>query len=151
MKIVIDDLKGPEIAALLEEHLRDMEIHSPPESRHALNLDGLRKPDVSFWSAWENGQLVGCGALKKLDLHHAEIKSMRTATAHLRKGVATQMLEHILNEARKGGYRRISLETGAMDAFQPARALYSRFGFTYCEPFAEYSEDRNSVFMTRQL
>jgi putative acetyltransferase len=151
MEIEIDDLAGPEVAELLREHLQAMARHSPPESIHALDLEALRKPDITFWSVWEGAELVGCGALKELDAQHAEIKSMRTAASHLRKGIATRLLQHILAEAKRRCYRRISLETGAMDAFAPARQLYAHFGFTYCAPFADYVQDPYSVFMTREL
>jgi putative acetyltransferase len=151
MKIMVDDLSGPEVAHLLDEHLQNMAMHSPPESRHALNLEGLRKPEITFWSAWEDGHLVGCGALKELDELHGEIKSMRTSSSHQRKGVAKKVLQHIINEARQRGYHRLSLETGSMAAFEPARRLYSSFGFQYCQPFSDYIEDPNSVFMTMEL
>lgn len=149
MKIMIDDLRGPEIAILLEEHLHSMAEQSPPESMHALDLDGLRQPDITFWSIWEGEQLAGCGALKELDAQHAEIKSMRTVKAFLRRGVARQLLQHLLTVAVDRGYRRLSLETGSMEGFRPARELYAAFGFEYCEPFADYVEDPNSVFMTK--
>ena len=151
MNIKIDDLKGPEIFELLQEHLRSVALHSPPESVHALDIEGLRKPDITFWSVWESGELLGCGALKELDSQHAEIKSMRTSSSHLRRGVAKYLLNYMLEEARRRGYRRVSLETGSMEAFGPARQLYANFGFTYCEPFADYVEDPYSVFMTREL
>lgn len=151
MKIVIDDLTGPEIAALLGEHLRDMAAFSPPESRHALDLDGLRQPGITFWSAWEGTTLVGCAALKRLNAHHAEIKSMRTAGTHRRKGVAARLLQHLLDEAQRRLFQRVSLETGSMAAFEPARCLYEKFGFRYCDAFGGYAPDRNSVFMTRVL
>ena len=118
---------------------------------HALNIAALRKPEVTFWSVWEGEELIGCGALKALDTQHAEIKSMRTAPAHLRKGVASSLLQHIINEAKRRNYRRLSLETGSMDAFEPARRLYAKFGFSLCGPFAGYVEDPNSVFLTREL
>lgn len=143
-----DDLRGAEIARLLQEHLEDMARHSPPESIHALDLEGLRAPGITFWTAWQGDELVGCGALKELDPQHGEIKSMRTARTHLRKGVAAQMLQHIVEEARRRRYRRLSLETGSMAAFAPARRLYDRFGFAACGPFGDYREDPNSVFMT---
>jgi len=151
MHIRLDDLTGPEVRALLEEHLAGMHALSPPESVHALDLAGLRKPDVTFWTAWEDDALVGCGALKELDARHAEVKSMRTASAHRRKGVARAMLAHIMAEARGRAYERLSLETGSMAAFEPARRLYESFGFRYCGPFADYVDDPNSVFMTREL
>ncbi len=150
-EIRTDDLSGPEVAGLLQEHLASVVLHSPPESVHALDLDGLRAPDVTFWSAWQGPELVGCGALKQLDAGHGELKSMRTASAHLRRGVAAALLEHMLRVARERGYRRLSLETGSMEAFAPARALYARFGFEFCGPFADYVEDPYSVFMTREL
>lgn len=152
MRVRLDDLCGPEIRALLEEHLAHMHSISPPESVHALDLDALRRPEISFWTAWSgSGELLGCGALKRIDARHAEIKSMRTAEAHRGRGVARAMLEHILAEAQRSGYARLSLETGAEPAFAPARALYERFGFGYCEPFEGYVPDPNSVFMTREL
>ena len=151
MEIRVDDLSGAEVRALIQEHLRSMFLHSPPESVHALPIDALRAPEVSFWSVWRDGELMGCGALKELDARHGEIKSMRTAAGHLRKGVAARMVQHILEEAARRGYRRLSLETGSMAAFAPARGLYARFGFQPCGPFADYSEDPNSVFMTREL
>jgi putative acetyltransferase len=151
MEIRVDDLSGPEIAALLSEHLASMFLHSPPESVHALPIEKLRSPDVTFWSLWEDGELLGCGALKELDPQHGEIKSMRTVARHLRKGVARAMLEHMIAEAKRRRYRRLSLETGSMEAFEPARKLYERAGFTYCEPFADYVLDPNSVFMTMTL
>ena len=151
MEIKVDDLTGPEVAELLNEHLTNMRIISSPESVHALDLEKLKRPEITFWSAWEGNQLVGCGALKELDPHHGEIKSMRTASAHLRKGIARRMLQHILDEANRLGYKRVSLETGSMEAFEPARRLYASFGFQYCGPFADYMEDPNSVFMTIEL
>ena len=151
MKIKVDDLQGPEIRRLLQEHLHSMTLHSPPESIHALDIEALRKPGITFWTVWENDELVGCGALKALTAEHAEIKSMRTASAHLRRGVARRLLAHIIDEARRRGYRRLSLETGSMAAFEPARALYAAFGFDYCKPFASYVDDPYSVFMTRAL
>ena len=151
MDIRIDDLRGLEIAGLLHEHLRDMHRVSPPESIHALDLDSLRKPEITFWTIWDAGILVGCSALKELDPQHAEIKSMRTASSHRRKGVAKQLLQHLLDEAKQRGYTRVSLETGSMDFFMPARALYASFGFEICLPFSDYIEDPNSVFMTKEL
>jgi putative acetyltransferase len=149
MNIKLDDLSGPEIHALLEEHLRNMRSISPPESVHALDLCGLRKPEISFWTAWSGEQLLGCGALKEITEDHGEVKSMCTAIGQRRKGVAKAVLAHIVNEATARGYQRLSLETGSQDAFEPARKLYESFGFAYCAPFGTYQEDANSVFMTR--
>jgi putative acetyltransferase len=149
--IKLDDVSGPEILELLREHLEFAAQHSPPESIHALDVSGLKRPDMSFWTAWEDAELLGCGALKGLDERHGEIKSMRTSSRQLRKGVASQLLSHLIAIAKQRGYTRLSLETGSMDAFVPARALYSRFGFDYCGPFADYVEDPYSVFMTLEL
>jgi putative acetyltransferase len=151
MHIRLDDLTGPDIIRLLREHLQGVAQHSPPQSIHALDLDGLRRPEITFWSVWHDGELMGCGALKELDRRQGEIKSMRTAAAHLRKGVAARLMQHILEEAERRGYERVSLETGSMDGFAPARRLYARFGFVMCGPFADYVEDPNSTFMTRAI
>lgn len=147
----MDDLSGGQVKALIAEHLQGMAADSPPESIHALNLDGLKKPEITFWCAWEGDDLLGCGAIKELDPEHAELKSMRTASAHLRKGVAKTILAHIMEVATDRGYKRISLETGSMDSFIPARKLYEDFGFKYCEPFADYILDPNSTFMTKKI
>ncbi len=151
MEIKIDDLRGPEIAALLAEHVQSMYQYSPPESVHALDLEKLRKPEITFWTAWDGKELLGCGALKELDPTHGEIKSMRTATKHLRKGVAMAIMQVILAEAKKRSYKKLSLETGSMEAFAPARAMYARLGFEPCGPFVGYVEDRHSVFMKKEL
>lgn len=151
MQIRAGELDHPEVIALLREHLQGMAQLSPPESVHALDLDGLRRPEISFWSAWQGEELLGCGALKQLDPEHGEIKSMRTAARHLRKGVAAAILDHLIGEAGRRAYRRLSLETGPMDGFEPARRLYMRFGFDPCGPFADYVDDPYSVFMTKHL
>lgn len=132
MIIKPDNLTSPEIHQLLQQHLQSMALHSPPESIHALDIDALRQPGITFWTAWDNDELLGCGALKELDAQHAEIKSMRTASAHLRKGVANALLAHIINEAKRRSYRRLSLETGSAAAFEPAHRLYAASGFTVC-------------------
>jgi putative acetyltransferase len=156
VRIVVDDLSGPAIAAFLAEHIAQMQATSPPESKHALDLDGLRRPEVTFWSVLADGgpgpgELVGCGALLRLDAAHGEVKSMRVAPARRGQGLASLLLAHIIAEARRMGVARLSLETGSMDFFAPARRLYARHGFTPCAPFAGYREDPNSVFMTLLL
>ena len=151
MEIRTGGLDHPAVASLLQEHLQSMAQLSPPESIHALDLDALRKPQITFWSAWQDDELMGCGALKQLDAAHGEIKSMRTASRHRRKGVAAAMLEHILDEAQRRAYTQLSMETGSMQGFEPARALYARYGFESCGPFADYTDDPNSVFMTRAV
>ena len=151
LKIGLDDLRGPEIAALLEAHLDQMAQASPPESRHALDLEGLRGPDVTFWTAWRDDVLLGCGALKQIDTAHGEIKSMHTAKTARGQGIGGAILLTILDEARRRDYERLSLETGSMAAFHPAHRLYERHGFVFCQPFGNYREDPNSVFMTLRL
>ena len=150
-RIVEDDLSGGPIRALLEQHFAGMLANSPAGSCHFLDFDGLRAGDVTFWSIHRGGDLAGCGALKRLEGRHGEIKSMRTADAFLRQGVAARMLAHILAEARARGLDRLSLETGSGPAFEPALALYRRHGFQECEPFADYRPDPFSRFMTRAL
>ncbi|WP_445490822.1 GNAT family N-acetyltransferase [Niallia sp. 03133] len=151
MEIKKDDLTNSQVIELLLDHLKNMTLHSPPESVHALDVEGLKKPEITFWGAWEEDDLLGCGALKELDRQHGEIKSMKTSSSHLRKGVAKRLLEHIIDEARQRGYQRLSLETGSMDAFEPARRLYVNMGFHYCQPFSDYTKDPNSMFMTLEL
>jgi putative acetyltransferase len=151
MKIEIDDLSRSAIHALLNEHLQSMYALSPPESVHALDLERLRRPEITFWSAWEGPLLKGCGALKELDRRHGEVKSMRTPNALRRQGAGRAILAQIIEIARSRAYERLSLETGSLDAFKPAQRLYESFGFTYCGPFGEYVEDTNSVFMTMRL
>ena len=147
-QILNDDLTHPAVIGFLDDHLRHMIDVTPPGFVHALDIEALRKPEITFWSVWEGSILVGCGALKELDAEHAELKSMRTAPSHLKQGIASLLLEHILCEARQRGFRRISLETGSYEAFKPARKLYEKFGFTYCGPFDGYRANPNSVFMT---
>lgn len=148
IRIVEDNLTGPEIRALLETHFAGMLANSPEGSCHFLDFEGLNAPDVTFWSIWDGEALAGCGALKELDAEHGEIKSMRTHEDHLRKGVGAMMLTHIISEARERGYRRLSLETGSTEAFIPALALYEAHGFQFCPPFGDYVEDPFSRFMT---
>ena len=151
IEIKIDDLSSFETAEFLDEHIQDMKAASPPESKHALDLEGLRKPEITFWTVWDESTLIGCGALKTLDTEHAEVKSMRTAASYRGKGVASMLLQHMIHEATQRRYRRLSLETGSMPFFEPARTLYKKFGFACCAPFSSYKADSNSVFMTKEL
>ncbi len=144
-------LTSPAIIALLREHLHSMTLHSPPESIHALDVEALRKPEITFWSAWRNAELVGCGAIKALTPRHGEIKSMRTVSSHLRTGVATGLMHHLIDEARRRSYERSASRRARWRPFAPARSLYARFGFRLCAPFAHYVEDPYSAFMTRDL
>lgn len=151
MIIKIDDLRGSEIAALLKEHLQNMYLITPPESVHALDIEALRKPEITFWSLWEGTVLCGCGALKELSPEHGEVKSMRTASLYRRKGIASALLTHIIDVSMQRGYKKLNLETGSLKEFNPARTMYEKFGFCYCDPFEGYSEDPNSVFMVKHL
>jgi putative acetyltransferase len=151
LEIREDDLTGKEIADLLREHLENMREITPPESIHALDLEALRSPNITFWTAWEGDELLGCGALKELDSRSGEVKSMRTAKAHRCKGVASKILEHIIKEAERRAYNCLNLETGSSPEFAPARALYTRYRFEHRDPFAEYIDDPNSVFMTKKI
>ena len=151
MKIEIDDLSRPAIHALLNEHLQGMYALSPPESVHALDLDRLRVPAITFWSAWEGELLLGCGALRELDSAHGEVKAMRTPNALRRTGAGRALLMHIIKVAHSRRYQRLSLETGSGDAFKPAQTLYASAGFVFCGPFGDYVQDPFSVFMTLRL
>lgn len=144
-------LDHPAVAALLNAHLAGMAANSPAESIHALTLDGLRAPSIRFYSVWAGSALAGCGALKRLNAHHGELKSMRTHEQFLRCGVARQLLGHLIEQARELGLLRVSLETGSSPAFMPAISLYRAFGFEPCGPFGQYRPDPFSRFMSLSL
>ncbi|MBM7503789.1 GNAT family N-acetyltransferase [Agromyces aurantiacus] len=145
------DLADPRVIRLLEDHLDDMFATSPAESVHALDVSGLSVPEVTFWTIADGDELLGCVALKQLDAEHGELKSMRTDAASRGRGLGARLLEHVLAEAARRGYRRVSLETGSQEFFRPARTLYAKYGFVECEPFGDYALDPNSVFMTLEL
>lgn len=147
----VDDLSGEAIRALVARHLEGMYASSPACSVHALGIEKLKQPGVSFWSAWVGGELAGCGALKRIDAKRGEIKSMRVADAWLGKGIGRAMLGHIITEARRIGFTSLWLETGSPAAFAPALKLYETAGFERCGPFDGYVEDSFSVFMTRAI
>jgi len=151
LRIIEDDLTSDAIINFLREHLEDMKAITPPENVFALDLDGLRVPEITFWSIWDSDDLVGRGALKELDDLSAEIKSMRTSTKHRGKGVASKVLEHIIRTAKSRAYESLYLETGSFEAFAAARALYEKYGFEYCGPFADYEESPDNVFMLKKL
>lgn len=150
-KIILDDLKHPDVIALIAKHRENMLSITPEESLHALGVDELKKDNVNFWTAWEGDVLLGCGALKTFNEAEAEIKSMRTHTDHLKKGVANQILSHIIDYAKEIGLKTIYLETGSDAAFTPAHTLYKKYGFQMCGPFEGYVEDANSYFMFLKL
>ncbi len=151
MRIELDDVSRPEVHAVLAEHLSDMYATSPAESVHALDVTALTDPAVTVWTLWDDGVVLGCAALKQLTARHAEVKSMRTTAAARGRGVATKLLVHVLDEGRRRGYERLSLETGTQDFFAPARRLYARHGFVACPPFGEYVTDPHSAFFTLAL
>jgi len=151
LHIQSDDLSGPEIQALLNEHLANMHELTPTESVHALNLDELKASDISFWSVWSAQQLAGCAALKMLGEKKAEIKSMRTTLAFRGHGVASQLLDFLIGTARSRKVSLLLLETGSSAEFEPARNLYLKYGFSYTRPFGDYVTDPNSVFMCKEL
>ena len=151
MQIRLDDLTGGEVIVLLNEHLADMYATSPAESVHALDVDALKASNIRFFSAWQQGTLAGCVAIKTLDNQMAELKSMRTATAFRGMGVGQALLQFIIDHAKAQGFTSLSLETGTQDYFAPARSLYRKFGFTDCGPFGQYKLDPNSHFMTLTL
>ncbi|AHJ02517.1 GNAT family N-acetyltransferase [Vibrio parahaemolyticus] len=151
MRIEIDDLERPQVLALLEEHLQDMYATSPPESVHALDVSKLKLPSITFWTGWDGEQLLGCVAMSQLEDGHAELKSMRTTPSARKQGVASRLLNHVIEQAKHQGIQRLSLETGSMAFFEPAHRLYEKHGFVYCEPFGDYQPDPNSRFMTLAL
>ena len=152
MEVREGGLDEPQVIELLRYHLAGMHANSPPESVHALDLSGLKRDDVSFWTVWDGDALLGCGALKTLDSGHGEIKSMRTAPEHLRRGTGAALVSHILQAARARGLKRLSLETGSGPAFEAAHGLYRQFGFTDCGAFGDYPDnDPFSRFMSRPL
>lgn len=151
MNIVIDDLSGKDIALFLEQHMQDMFSASPPECVFALDLQALKAKEITFWSVRDEGAVIGCGALKELSADLAEIKSMRVSTNMRGTGLASQLLKHIIQVSKERTYRQLSLETGSMDFFIPARKLYEKHGFEYCGPFSDYKLDPHSVFMTLKL
>ena len=149
--IRIDDLSSEESQSIVREHMAGMLANTPIESVHALPLDKLRQPNITFWTAWIESELCGCGALQTLDALHGEVKTMRTRAKFLRKGVAQAVLSHIINYASETGIKRLSLETGSSEVFLAARAMYLKNGFGICGPFGDYKLDPHSVFMTKRL
>ncbi|HQR22665.1 MAG TPA: GNAT family N-acetyltransferase [Burkholderiaceae bacterium] len=149
--VCLDDLSSADVQALIAEHLAGMRGNSPRGHVHALAIEGLRRPDVTFWSAWQDTVLCGCGALKELDAESGEVKSMRTRPAFLRQGVGQALLDEIVRTARGRNYASLFLETGTGDAFAAAHALYLRNGFSWCGPFGEYEATEFNVFMVKRL
>ena len=151
LRIIPGDFGNPRVADLLRVHVTQARAQTAPGSAHALDLNGLRSPQISFWTMWEDETLLGFGALKRLSADHGEVKSMHTVQAMRRRGAGSAMLRHLIAAARADGMSRLSLETVSWDYFQPAQALYRSHGFVECPPFADYVLDPNSVFMTLDL
>jgi len=151
INIQLDDLSSQESQSIVREHMAGMLANTPIKSVHALPLEKLRQPNMTFWTAWKGSDLCGCGALQTLDAQHGEVKTMRTRTKFLRQGIGQAVLNHIINHATQKGLNRLSLETGSSDAFSAARTMYLRNGFEICEPFGDYKLDPLSVFMTKHI
>jgi putative acetyltransferase len=150
-EIAVDDPRAADVWTLLEHHLEFTNSQSPPEDVHALDVEGLLDPAVTFFSFRLDGVLLGVAALKQLNEHHAEVKSMHTASAARDRGIGRALVDHLIDVARDHGLGRLSLETGSMAAFAPARALYANAGFQPCGPFGSYVPSRYSTFMTLVL
>lgn len=151
LRIIVDDLSAAPTRRLIAAHLAGMHAQTPPESVHALGLEGLSGPEVTVWSAWRGDDLVGVGALRALDPENAELKSMRVDDRFLGTGAGRAILRHLVAEAAARGVRALWLETGSEEGFLPARRLYESEGFTVCGPFGDYAADPLSTFMTRTL
>lgn len=151
MQVTTGDLNNPKLQSLLIYHFQDLQSKSTPETSFVLDLSALRKPNITIYTVWEGDELLGCGAIKELDSTHGEIKSMRTAPEHLRKGVARVLVQHMITEAKRRKYNRLSLETGTVAAFANAKRLYEGCGFERCEPFADYVAHEDNMFMTIKL
>ncbi|MCG9738801.1 GNAT family N-acetyltransferase [Shewanella insulae] len=151
MQFVLGVVSHASVVKMLEQHLEDMYATSPPESVHALDLNELKQDDIRFWTLWEADRLCGCGAIKRLSPEHGELKSMRVANYYRQRGIGERILHHLQADAAQNGMTRLSLETGSMGFFLPARRLYQKFGFAECAPFGRYQNDPNSVFMTKRL
>ena len=147
-KTIEGNFDNPEVNELLKKHFIELRAASPEESTHVLDIHGLKAPSIKFWSLWDDNKLLGCGALKFLDKEHGEFKSIRIHDNFRKQGKGIDVINHLINEAKKLNIKRLSIETGAGDFFIPARKLFKKTGFTLCEPFAHYKEDINSVYLT---
>ena len=151
MKLIEGSFDNPEVNNLLEKHFKELRSVSPEGSAHVLDIPGLKVKSIKFWSLWENNNLVGCGALKFLDIDHGEFKSIRVVDEYREKGYGIKILEHLIDEAKKLKIKKLSLETGSGDFFLPARALFKKMGFVECDPFAHYKKDPNSCYMSLKI
>ena len=151
LKSIEDNFDNLEVHELLVNHFIELRSVSPEGSAHVLDIAGLKDPSIKFWSLWENQKLMGCGALKFLEKEHGEFKSIRIHDNFRKKGNGINVINHLINEAKKLKVKRLSIETGAGDFFKPARKLFKNCGFEPCEPFAHYKEDINSVYLTKTI
>ena len=151
LKSVEGNFDNPEVHELLTKHFIELRAASPEGSAHVLDIPGLKTPSIKFWSLWQNDMLMGCGALKFLDMEHGEFKSIRIHDNFRKAGNGNNVINHLINEAKKLNIARISIETGAGDFFKPARKLFKKCGFETCKPFAHYKKDINSLYLTKSL
>ena len=151
LKSIEGNFDNPKVHELLTKHFVELRNASPEGSTHVLDIQGLKIPSIKFWSLWENNKLMGCGALKFLDKKHGEFKSIRIHKTFRNKGYGIQVIQHLIEEARKLNIEKLSIETGAGNFFLPARKLFRKCGFVECNPFAHYKEDPNSVFLTKKI
>ena len=151
MKSIEGNFNNPKVNELLTKHFIELRSVSPPGSTHVLDITGLKDQSIKFWSLWDNDELIGCGALKFLDKIHGEFKSIRVVDKFRKKGVGEKMINHLIEEAKKLGIKKLSIETGSGKFFEPARKLFAKLDFQPCSPFAHYKEDPNSCFYTKNL
>ena len=151
LKSIEGNFDNPKVNELLTKHFIELRAASPEGSAHVLDIPGLKVPSIKFWSLWQDNNLIGCGALKFLDSQHGEFKSIRIHDKFRKQGHGINVINHLINEAKKLSIKRLSIETGAGDFFIPARKLFKNSGFTVCEPFAHYKEDVNSVYLTKLI
>ena len=151
MKSIEGNFNNPKVNELLTKHFIELRSVSPAGSAHVLDIAGLKDQSIKFWSLWDNDELIGCGALKFLDKIHGEFKSIRVVDKFRKKGVGEKIINHLIEEAKKLGIKKLSIETGSGKFFEPARKLFAKFDFQPCSPFAHYEEDLNSCFFTKNL
>lgn len=151
MKSIEGNFNNPKVNELLTKHFIELRSVSPAGSTHVLDITGLKDQSIKFWSLWDNDELIGCGALKFLNKIHGEFKSIRVVDKFRKKGAGEKIFNHLIEEAKKLGIKKLSIETGSGKFFEPARKLFVNFGFQPCLPFAHYKEDPNSCFYTKDL
>ena len=151
MKSIENNFDDPKVNELLTKHFIELRSVSPDDSCHVLDIEGLKHPTIKFWSFWDNNQLIGCGALKFIDKSHGEFKSIRIEDKYRRKGMSSEIISHLIEQAKKNGIKKLSIETGAGKFFEPARKLFKKFGFKTCDPFANYKEDPNSCYFNLEI